>query len=129
MLPAASPGIPGTEAVTDRYLDVTAGMLERKDGGQLMEHVVELNLDPDDTNRLLHLLEDWGCTEQDLVTAAVVSQLDLWDFERFMSRHQVVGKGTPVGRKLDPEEAERIKEKIRSAIHQSSLPGWFSTPS
>ena len=88
-----------------------------------MEHVVELNLGPDDTNRLLHLLEDWGCTKQDFVTAAVVSQLDLWDFERFMSRHQVFGKGTPVGRKLDSEEAERIKEKIQSAIHQSSLPG------
>ena len=88
-----------------------------------MEHAVELNLGPDDRNRLLHLLEDWGCTEQDFVTAAVVSQLDLWDCERFMSRHPVFGKGAPVGRNLDPGEAERIKEKIRSVIHQSSLPG------
>ena len=88
-----------------------------------MEQVVELNLSPDDTNRLLHLLEDWGCTKQDFVTAAVVAQLDLWDFERFMSRHQVFRKEVRVGRKLDPGEAERIKEKIRSAIYQSSLPG------
>ncbi len=88
-----------------------------------MEHAVELNLGPDDRNRLLRLLEDWGCTEQDFVTAAVVSRLDLWDFERFMSRHPIFGKGAPVGRELEPEEVDRIKEKIRLAMHQSSLPG------